>query len=174
MPPIGKILRATPSEATLVRTIGQMTYREHYAHLWHPPAMEAWLDQQFAPQRLAQELASDQIHYYYVRAGQQIMGLMKLAFGAPMLPQKVATGLLIEKIYLLREATGQGLGQQMLHLALDQGQASGEPFCWLCVLQSNERGIRFYQAQGFQIVGHTMIEADLAKPDLWVMQRLLG
>jgi hypothetical protein len=39
MPPTGKILRATPSEATLVRTIGQMTYREHYAHLWHPPAL---------------------------------------------------------------------------------------------------------------------------------------
>jgi diamine N-acetyltransferase len=173
MPLTGKILRATPSEATLIRTIGQMTYRQHYAHLWRPPAMEAWLDQQFAPQRLAQELASDRIHYYYAREGQQILGLMKLMFGIPMLPEKEQVGLLIEKIYFLREATGQGWGQQMLQLAVEQGQLYGEPFCWLCALQSSVRAVKFYQSQGFGIVASTLATANLSHPQMWVMQRPL-
>ncbi len=55
-------------------------------------------------------------------------------------------------LYTHPDAWGQGVGRALMSAAVDALQAQGRHTVSLWVLSANERGMRFYRAQGFQPV----------------------
>ena len=59
----------------------------------------------------------------------------------------------IVKLYVEPQFQNQHIGAELLRFAVQKNHAD-----WLWVLQFNERGIRFYQKNGFQLTGDSMLE----------------
>jgi len=59
----------------------------------------------------------------------------------------------LSKIYVRMEHHGHGVSQELMAAVLEESQTSGVSSVWLGVNQLNERANRFYQNQGFQLVG---------------------
>ena len=59
----------------------------------------------------------------------------------------------LSKIYVRVEHHGRGVSQELMSAVLEEAQASGAFSVWLGVNQLNERANRFYQNQGFKLVG---------------------
>jgi GNAT superfamily N-acetyltransferase len=65
-----------------------------------------------------------------------------------------ADHLLLDKLYLLPEARGQGIGASLLNLVLSEAQAARMPLR-LSVLTSNPRALTFYLREGFREIDRT-------------------
>jgi ribosomal protein S18 acetylase RimI-like enzyme len=59
----------------------------------------------------------------------------------------------LERLYLLKEFYGRNLGAELFNFNLNLSKEAGEKGLWLYVWKGNDRAIRFYQKQGFEIVG---------------------
>ena len=65
--------------------------------------------------------------------------------------------MLLEKIYLLEEYAGTGLGTQSLKLITAYARSLGKIVLWLDTMKKG-RALSFYQEFGFQIVGEKELE----------------
>jgi GNAT superfamily N-acetyltransferase len=60
----------------------------------------------------------------------------------------------IDKLYLLPEVQGQGIGARLLAMVVEEAKDAGMPV-HLNVLTSNPDALRFYQREGFREVSRT-------------------
>jgi diamine N-acetyltransferase len=59
----------------------------------------------------------------------------------------------LSKFYLSLDRHGSGAASALMTATLAAAAETGAEFCWLGVNQLNERAGRFYQKQGFEVVG---------------------
>ncbi len=59
----------------------------------------------------------------------------------------------INKLYILRDFFGKGIGQKLMQLAESHLKKNGYDRVWLWVLESNLRAIDFYNKQGYMDIG---------------------
>lgn len=80
----------------------------------------------------------------------------------------------LETLYVLQALHGQGLGAALLADAEAAVLAQWRQPLWLTVNAGNGSAIRFYQRQGFAIVGEDHFELEGARHLNWVMSRPQG
>jgi ribosomal protein S18 acetylase RimI-like enzyme len=59
----------------------------------------------------------------------------------------------LQKIYVLREFVGEGVGKPLIDAALKDAASRRVDTVWLDVLKENDRAIRFYARRGFRMLG---------------------
>jgi ribosomal protein S18 acetylase RimI-like enzyme len=157
-----RIRHATPADAARLSQLACDTYREHFAAIWHPSRLAAYLRSEFAPQTLERALAAtDQAWFLLGEAGGDLLlGYAKLNFQR-VEPLSGRTGAHLQKIYFRASATGRGLGARMLAHVADTARAHDQRWLWLQVLGSNERARRFYLQHGFMPVGTSTFNSDV-------------
>ena len=92
-----------------------------------------------------------------VEAG-ELVGYVTTVSGEPDDPVIVAAvrarpTVEISKIYVRASAHGSGIPQQLMSVAVEDAKAVGAQSVWLGVNQHNERANRFYERNGFVVVG---------------------
>ena len=60
----------------------------------------------------------------------------------------------MERLYLLREFYGLGIGLQLMNFNSTLAQKNKQSGIWLEVWKENFRAIKFYKKVGFEIVGN--------------------
>jgi len=165
------IRAATPADQPLLTALGRQTYVEHFADLWTPMALEAWLEGQFGATALAADLASRTVRYDLLFVDDGPVGYAKTRGDRPVETLEALRGLELQKIYFLRSATGRGLGSILLEHVLARADAEGAPLVWLDVLKSNQGGRRLYERHGFRVVGASNSLDANAALEFWVMVR---
>ena len=55
----------------------------------------------------------------------------------------------IERIYVLKENHGSGIGIELLNFAIEIAKQNKVAYIWLGVWENNHRAIRFYKKNGF-------------------------
>lgn len=63
------------------------------------------------------------------------------------------TSVELSKFYLAPDRHGSGAAATLMAATLDAAAATGAESCWLGVNQQNERAGKFYQKQGFEVIG---------------------
>ena len=77
----------------------------------------------------------------------------------------------LERIYILKEFQGAGLGKDLLDYTISIAIEHGKKYIWLGVWEHNERAKRFYQKNGFYRIGeHSFVVGDDAQTD-FVMRK---
>ena len=164
------IVRLTSSDATLLATIGGSTLIESHGHSAPAEVMQAYADKNFSTEACLAELKDENNIFYGVFYNNQPAGYSKIVFDClhPAVPLQPVTKM--ERLYLLKEFYDLKLGQQLMQQAIDLSTIQGERGMWLNVWKENERAIRFYQKQGFEIVGESefVLTATHSNPN-WVM-----
>ncbi|MEO1438325.1 MAG: GNAT family N-acetyltransferase, partial [Bacteroidota bacterium] len=67
---------------------------------------------------------------------------------------------------------GQGLGKQAMHHIIEQLRQAGKAALYLCVIDTNDNAIAFYQKLGFQFHSKTRLEALYFRAELRGMHRM--
>lgn len=131
--------------------IAERSYRQHYLYLWTDESYAVWyINRSFSPASLQQQMADPSSSFFWVLDNNIRCGFIKLNrnHALPHAPG----GMELERIYLLREFSGRGIGsavvQQLKTLARERGKTS----IWLKSMDSSP-SVNFYEKAGFHITG---------------------
>ena len=80
-----RIHQATPADLEALREVGCTTYREHFAQIWSPGGLQAFLDRDFSHDALRQSLETSDSPLWLLASGEnaQVVGLAKVNWSAP-------------------------------------------------------------------------------------------
>lgn len=162
----------TPAHAPILAAIGRASLLESHGHSAPAEIMEAYVARSFSEEACRAELGDAQNIFTGVWYNGEPAGYSKIICNTPHPKVPLAPVTKLERIYLLKEYYGLGLGQGLLSLALERSRTAGDLGMWLDVWQKNDRAIRFYQKEGFAIVGESkfVLTEERTNP-VWVMLR---
>ena len=81
------------------------------------------------------------------------MGYLKLNTAHAQTEPQAADALEIERIYVLSNYHGGGVGQALYHHAMSVAEDRKASYVWLGVWEHNHRALRFYEKNGFIAFG---------------------
>lgn len=165
--------KVTPEEMPLLQKTGRETFYESFAAVNTAEDMNAYLDQSFSPERLSAELSDPNVAYYFARMNGEVVGYLKLNFGAAQTDIRDEKSVEIERIYLLKAFQGKNIGQFMLEKALELAQHRNADYIWLGVWEENRGAIRFYERNGFVVFGKHDFMLGKDRQTDWLMRREL-
>ncbi len=161
-----QIVQVQKSELNELQTIGEKTFKESFGAQNSLENMDHYLRQAFSASQIEKELDHPQSEFYFARTSDQIVGYLKINFGVA---QTVLTGddaLEIERIYVLQQSQGNGIGQQLFDQALKRARFLKVAYVWLGVWEQNVDAIRFYERNGFAIYdSHSFMLGDDEQTD---------
>ena len=135
---------ATADDIPLLRTLAQRIWRECYPGIITAEQIEFMLGWMYSAEQLASEFA-ECVPWELVEESGEPIGFLSYKLEADGRVK-------LNKLYLLPELHGQGLGQAMLARALAHAAARGAHELRLRVNKHNTRALRSYDRAGFQIV----------------------
>lgn len=153
-----------PADATRLSEVALRSYRQHYLHLWYDGG--AWyIDRCFTVEGLRQEMANPNSAWFMVAQNGESVGFIKLNIDKPLDSDETADALELERIYLVQEVTGQGVGKAALQFVFDSARQRGKTLIWLKAMDSSTDAIAFYEKAGFIRCGTYHLDFDEMKPE---------
>lgn len=148
------IRKLTAQDITLLQHVGRATYEPYYAYLWYEGGLDWYMDRCFNTAALEAECNDPNIAYHLITTGDaaDIVGFIKLVLLKPVPVGGLENALFLEKIYLMPEFMGKGIGRELMAGVIQKAQMLGREAVWLTCMDSGP--VSVYEARGFQIV-HT-------------------
>ena len=79
----------------------------------------------------------------------------------------------LSRLYSHQKHLGQGVGQSLMDACFERAQAEGRDVMWLGVWEYNPRAQRFYERNGFRVVGkHTFLLGSDPQTDLLMQKQI--
>ncbi len=142
--------RPKPEDLAALAEVARAAYADHYLHYWAPDdSGRYYMDLSFSEETLRRDHADPNVLLYVIATGGEVVGYMKLNRVAVTEHCAELTGMELEKIYIRKQAAGQGLGKAALRLAEDQAALAGQSSLWLKVMAENRATVGFYESLGF-------------------------
>ena len=189
------------SELEILLSIVKQTFIDTYKHLNDPADFQAYLIQNFTLEKLESDFKTVQnnqnviarnvateggcVNNYYFIETHKIIGYLKINVNkspmesdSPIIYQsnfdyKKLKGIEIERIYVIKDMKGQGIGRFMIEKTIEIARIHNYDYVWLGVWADNAAAIAFYQKMGFTVFGeHTFMMGNDAQKDLLMIRRL--
>ncbi len=152
------------ADLELLQYVGRASYEPYYRHIWLENGLEWYMEHCFGKNILLQELANPNIEYLLGRdASHQNVGFMKVILCKPVPQGGASDALFLEKIYLMPDFFGKGIGQLFLEMVQQKAEQLRRKALWLNVMATGP--VAAYEKAGFEIVGKTRFEYELLKPE---------
>ncbi len=136
--------------------VGALSYRQHYTHLWERGDPSLYLAGSFTAEVVAGELRDKGNAHFIVTANGKEAGILKIIKDCPVGVYPANQALLIEKIYLLNDRTGRGIGAAVLEFAEAYARRLGKKVIWLDTMQKGP-ALHFYLKHNYKILEeHTL------------------
>jgi ribosomal protein S18 acetylase RimI-like enzyme len=147
------IRRAAASDAPAVAALGARTFTDTFAHLYPPEDLAAFLAEAHAPAKVAAEIADPGMGVWLAeRDGEAVAYAVAGPCHLPHPEVTPACGEL-KRIYVDKAAQGEGLGAQLMEIALAWLEREGPRRLWIGVWSGNLGAQRLYERAGFRKVG---------------------
>lgn len=143
------IKKATPKDIDLLQKISRETFFETYSKLNTEENMKKYLEENFALETLTSELDNSNSEFYFALRGGDVIGYLKLNFGASQTDLKDNKSVEIERIYVLRAFHGNNVGHMLYEKAIQVAKQIKADYVWLGVWEENAKAIAFYKKHGF-------------------------
>ena len=169
-----KIQRLYVQDATLLSRIATKAYSDHYLYLWYDEG-QWYLQTYFTAARFEEELRDANAWFFLIYHEEKPVGFLKLNIDKPS-PGGNNNALELERIYLTKEANGNGIGTRAIDFTFDIARQKKKEVVWLKVMDSSTGPIRFYEKMGFQICGPYRLSFTQMKEELrgmYIMQKKL-
>jgi len=172
------IRRALPADADRVSTLARQTFP-----LACPPGttrenIEVFCDTKLSEEAFDGYLADPHIRIWLATTEVEPVGYLMNVGGGP--PDTVIAGAVrmrptveISKIYVLESSHGSGVASRLMSVAVEDARTQGAQSVWLGVNKHNERANRFYERQGFVIVGERSFQVGESLEDDFVREKVL-
>ncbi len=146
-------------------------YSLSFHNHWNDGGLEWYLDTEFSDKRLALDLTDKKTEYYFIEHQEKHVGFIKIKINSSssFIPNSVE----LEKIYVLPECKGMGIGKLALNDIIQKTKNSGRACVFLCVIDTNESAIAFYEKLGFKFHSKTTLDVPYFKEELKGMNRMI-
>lgn len=160
-----RIERISTPEADLLSALCLRIYPQFYLYLWYDQG-EWYQRTRYNAEQLATELSDPASEYYWIYQQDAAVGYIKInRRGQPDETSGLSdNGMELERIYLLKEATGTGLGSQVMDWVADRASELGRDYVYLYTMDSSA-AIPFYEKNGYEKAGTRQLPFERMKPE---------
>jgi ribosomal protein S18 acetylase RimI-like enzyme len=144
-----QLVKTTLAEVKELQALSKQTFFETFSSQNTKENMQAFLDKEFAEEKLKLEISNPDSEFYFAQMNNSLIGYLKINFGNAQTELKESRGVEIERIYVLNEFLGKQAGQMLFEKALEIAKEKKMDYLWLGVWEKNPRAIRFYEKNGF-------------------------
>jgi ribosomal protein S18 acetylase RimI-like enzyme len=144
-----KITKVALSDIDQLQKIGRHTFQETFSDSNSEENMKNYLEEGFSNESLTLELNDINSAFYFATFDNEVIGYLKINFGASQTELKDSKSLEIERIYVSKEFHGKSVGQVLYDKAIQIAKQKNVDYVWLGVWEENPRAIRFYKKNGF-------------------------
>ncbi|OKL38871.1 GNAT family N-acetyltransferase [Pontibacter flavimaris] len=170
-------IRITPCTVTGLYTLQDIairSYNDHYLYLWFDGG-DWYLDRSFSEEALRDELTDPNAAFYLIYADEELVGFLKLNLHKAFEDYPAEEALELERIYLTKEASGRGIGREVVKFAISIAAKYNKRVIWLKAMDSS-RSVDFYEQNGFVKCGTYTLPFEQMKPEyrgMYVMKVVL-
>jgi ribosomal protein S18 acetylase RimI-like enzyme len=162
-----RIAKAELSELNLLREIAVRTFTESFSDQNSEEDMQLYLEQNLSLDKLEREMSDTFSVFYLGYYNALAVAYLKLNFDKSQTETHKADSLEIERIYVLKEYKGKGIGKQLLGKAIEIAENAKLKNICLGVWEKNTEAIDFYRKHGFKAIGnHLFILGKDAQVDI--------
>ncbi|WBA40617.1 GNAT family N-acetyltransferase [Hymenobacter canadensis] len=150
------VAKRTAEAAAQLASLGHQTFHDTFAATNDPADMAAYLAATFSPELQLAELNEPDVVFLLARMQQQLVGYAKLRLHSTLgqaegkVPEE---RLEIERLYVLEDWTGTGLGAALMRRAIEEAREQKCRAVVLGVWEKNDRALEFYRRFGFKAAG---------------------
>lgn len=137
--------------------IGVKSYRQFYLHLWKDEDPSPYINTSFTQSILAQELIHPTHEHFIIYQGASPVGIFKVILDSKIAPYSSKEAFLLEKLYLLKEYSGKGIGAEVLHFVEKRARGLNKRILWLDTMKKGT-AVNFYLKNGFEILREGALE----------------
>ena len=167
------IRQATADDAKVLTDLAYTTFWDAFAH--HPKNapddLNHYMRQAFSLEQTTAELTDVKSIFLIAEIDGEAAGYAKIIF------DHIEEGIIAERpvelnrLYSHQQFLGRGIGQALMDACFARARADGCDVMWLGVWEFNPRAQRFYEKNGFRVVGsHVFQLGEDAQTDV-LMQR---
>src|SRR5690606_15484589 len=113
------IQKATLEDIEQLQKIGRVTFSETFSSSNTEENMKQYLADGFSIEKLTDELNNENSEFYFALSETNVIGYLKINFGASQTELKDEEALEIERIYVLKDFHGKKVGQILYEKAID-------------------------------------------------------
>jgi ribosomal protein S18 acetylase RimI-like enzyme len=146
MYPINKV---SPDEIDILQKLSKQTFHEAFSSGNTEENMTRYLEEGFSLDKLSRELKDENTSFYFVKSANEVIGYMKLNAGPAQTELQKEDSFELERIYVLKDYQGKGIGRQLLDKAIQMAREKKASYIWLGVWEENKSAIAFYEKNGF-------------------------
>jgi ribosomal protein S18 acetylase RimI-like enzyme len=147
------IRRAGPDDSALIAVLASVTFYEAYFEQDSPAALADYIVESFPPELIQAELKDPNITYFIVFIDGYAVGYSKLRENSMARGLMKVNAVELQRIYVVERLWKKGVGEMLLDHVRGAAREKGFDTLWLEVWEQNERGLRFYEKQGFADTG---------------------
>ncbi|MBP8238358.1 MAG: GNAT family N-acetyltransferase [Saprospiraceae bacterium] len=168
------IKRVRIDDIDQLQKIGRLTFAETFSEGNTDEDMQQYLEESFSTKKLTAEIFDENAEFYFAINNHQVVGYLKLNFGASQTELKDHKAVEIERIYVLSDFHGKKVGQLLYETALQRSRQKKAEYVWLGVWEENPRAIHFYKKNGFvEFDKHIFKLGDDEQTDIMMKLKLL-
>ena len=170
-----KIRQAVPEDAELLTDLAYSTFwgafHDHPKNAPHD--LEAYMQEAFSVEQIRSELEDENSVFLVAEMDGELAGYAKLIFESTE-PDIVAEWPVeLSRLYSHQKYLGKGVGQALMDACFTRAKETERDVIWLGVWEYNPRAQRFYEKNGFRLVGkHTFLLGSDPQTDLLMQRRL--
>lgn len=166
---------ATPDDARPLTELAYTTFWDAFAaHPKNAPDdLNHYMRQAFSVEQITAELANEKSIFLLAEIDGELAGYSKLILDN-IEPGVTATQPVeLSRLYSQQKYLGKGVGQTLMDACFDRAKSEGRDVMWLGVWEFNPRAQRFYEKNGFRVVGsHTFQLGNDSQTDLLMQKEL--
>lgn len=166
---------ATSDDAKLLTDLSYTTFWDAFAH--HPKNapddLAHYMRQAFSLEQIVAELADEKSIFLIGEIDAKAAGYAKIVI------DNIEPGITAERpvelarLYSHQEYIGKGVGQNLMDACFERSRVENRDVMWLGVWEYNPRAQRFYEKNGFRVVGkHTFQLGSDPQTDLLMQKEL--
>lgn len=129
-------------------------YQQHYLHLWKKGGANWYMNKYAYPENILQKELEDKNNFYCIAYKKtKALAYLKLKINATLQGFENLNALEVERIYVYKEATGKGLGKQLMQFIFAIATQHKKDIVFLKAMDTSLDAIGFYKSIGFKICG---------------------
>lgn len=169
------IRQATPDDAKLLTDLAYTTFWDAFAH--HPKNapddLNHYMRQAFSFEQTVTEMDDEKSIFLICELDGEAAGYAKIIIDNIEPGITAERPIELNRLYSHQRFLGQGIGQTLMDACFDRAREENRDVMWLGVWEYNPRAQRFYEKNGFRVVGsHVFQLGEDAQTDLLMQKEL--
>lgn len=168
-----KIKKCSLDDILDLQKIYRQTFFETFSEQNSEENMRIFLDKAYSEEKLKSEIEDKESETFLAVENQKTLGVLKINTGNAETESGLENSLEIQRIYILKESKGLGIGTAFMNLAEKKARELGVSFIWLGVWEKNFPAQKFYTDKGFRKFSeHDFVLGDDVQTDFLMKKEL--